>query len=50
MAGVVRPNHCGFHRVGDNRPRAHKTIVRKVAMEFGETPRMVDKLWDDYRR
>ena len=43
-------NHFGFHRIDDKRPQARKAIIRKVAVEFGETPRMVDKLWDDYRR
>ena len=43
-------NHFGFHRIDDKRPQARKAIIRKVAEEFGESPRMVDKLWDDYRR
>lgn len=34
---------------GAKRPRERKRIIAQVAAEFGETPRMTDKLWDEYR-
>ena len=34
---------------GAKRPRERKRIIAQVAEEFGETPRMTEKLWDDYR-
>jgi hypothetical protein len=43
-------NTAGMHWEGEKRPRAHKTIVRKVVAESGQTPRMVERLWKDYRR
>ena len=43
-------NIAGFHWVGDRRPRSRKRIKRQVVGEFGETPRMVEQLWKDYRR
>jgi hypothetical protein len=43
-------NTAGMHWEGEKRPRAHKTIVRQVAAEFEETPRMVERLWKVYRR
>jgi hypothetical protein len=45
-----KTNVAGMHWTGEKRPRAHKRIIRQVAAEFGETPRMVERLWEDYRR
>jgi hypothetical protein len=39
----------GFHRIAVKRPQARKRILLQVAAEFQETPRMVERLWDDYR-
>jgi hypothetical protein len=47
---AYKTNVAGMHWEGEKRPRAHKRIVRQVAAEFGETPRMVERLWQDYRR
>jgi hypothetical protein len=43
-------NVAGMHWEGEKRPRAHKRIVRQVAAEFDETPRMVERRWKEYRR
>ena len=43
-------NFAGMHLFGDKRPRARKRIIRQVVAEFGETPRMIERLWADYRR
>ena len=44
-------NFFGFHRTDDKRPQsARKRIVYQASKEFGETERMIETLWDDYRR
>jgi hypothetical protein len=45
-----KTNFFGFHEIGEKRPRTRKRIIQQVADEFDLTPRMVERLWEDWRR
>jgi len=44
-------NFAGMHWEGAKRPWARRrSIIKRVAREFGETERTVRTCWDDYRQ
>jgi hypothetical protein len=45
-----KSNFIGFHWIGEKRPRSRKRIIAFVARRCNETPSMVERLWDEFRR
>jgi hypothetical protein len=47
---VGKPGLLFLHDADDPRPHINKQIITQVAKEVGESERMVEQLWEEYRR